>query len=197
MASTRRHYVVAAFALVAGGLCVGLNLTRRAGENVGTFVTHTVAAIERRRFLVDMAQYEAACNQASAIYASGDIETAKKALGEIIDLSLAERQKAKRYWPFNLMIAYSRARLAVIAESQGQREEADRLFKSASVYMVLQSRALAHEQGQKDLSDNEANFSPARWRPIVAALDKRSNVHWSENATKTAAPTPAVGGGLS
>jgi hypothetical protein len=194
--NTRRHCVVAAFALVAGGLCVGLNLTGRAGENVGTFVTHTVAAIERRRFLVDMARYEAACGQSWAIYASGDIEAAKQALSQVIELSLAERKNAKRYWAFNLVIAYAQARLAVIAEYQGRREEAERLFKSASIYMVLQSRALAHEQGQTGMSDSEARFSPARWRYIVAALDKRSNVHWRENATKTAATTAAIGGRL-
>ena len=140
---------------------------------------------EDERFRRDMKRYEETCDRYFATYASSDIEGAKKALGQIIDLSLAERKKATRYWRFNLLIAYSQARLAVIAESQGKKEEAERLFESASEYNVIQNQAFSQESGRthvefKAYSDDDARFTPDRWRKNVAALDKQANVRWKE-----------------
>src|SRR5436305_586426 len=55
-------------------------------------------------FRRDMQQrYEATCDHYFSIYASSDRDGAKKALGQIIDLSLSEKGKARHYWRFNLL----------------------------------------------------------------------------------------------
>jgi len=98
---------------------------------------------KKERFDRDMRQrYEAQCEKYYAMYDSGDIEGAKKALTNIIGLSVAERDKAKFYWRFNLMAAYAEARLAAIAEKEGHEQEAERLFAGASDYMALQKTML-------------------------------------------------------
>src|SRR5439155_17391945 len=96
-----------------------------------------------------------------------------------------EKGKARHYWRFNLLIAYSQARLAVIAESESKKDEAERLFASASEYMVLQTRAFAEECRRTQVqvpgySDVETRFTPDRWRKNVAALDLKANVKWKE-----------------
>src|SRR5439155_11038505 len=96
-----------------------------------------------------------------------------------------EKGKARHYWRFNLLIAYSQARLAVIAESEGKKDEAERLFASASEYMVLQTCAFAEECRRTHVqvlgySDVETRFTPDRWRKNVAALDLKANVKWKE-----------------
>jgi hypothetical protein len=184
-----RQYIVAGFALAAGGLCVGLGLARRAGENIGTLVIRTFTSIEQKHFLIEMSRYDENCGRLFRIYASSDIETGKQALGQIIDLSVAERLKAMRYWRFNLEIAFSRARLAVIAETQGKKEEANCLFASASEYMVLQNRAIGRANGFQKYSDDEARYTPDRWRMMVAALDKHANVKWKKTPNQAPAPT--------
>jgi len=141
---------------------------------------------QEERFRRDMQQrYEATCDHYFSIYASSDRDGAKKALGQIVDFSLSEREQAKHYWRFNLLIAYSQARLAVIAESEGNREEAERLFASASDYMVLQNRTFSQEcrrthVNRPEYSDAEARFTPDRWRHNVEALDQKENVKWKE-----------------
>jgi hypothetical protein len=132
--------------------------------------------------------YEVKCDEYYSVYASSDIAGAKKALGDVIDLSLAEKKNAKYYWRFNLAIAFSQARLAVIDESQGEKEEAARLFASASDFMVLQTKAFREEMRKtgdvgftdKD-SDAEVRWTPDQWRKAIAALDKQSNVRWSSS----------------
>jgi hypothetical protein len=192
-----RQYIVAAIALTAGGLCVGLNLTRRAGENIGALVIRTFAAVEDKRFLTDMSRYDEKCGRLFRIYASSDMETGRKALGQIIDLSLAEKSKATSYWNFNVELAFSLARLAVMAEAQGKREEAGRLFASASEYMVLQNRAINRAQGFQGYSDDEARYTPVRWRMLIAALDKHANVQWMKPPEATpGSVTPPDGAGV-
>ena len=137
------------------------------------------------RFQGEMKRYEETCDRYFATYASSDIDGAKKALGQIIDLSLDERRKATLYWRFNLQIAYSQARLAVIAEHQGKKEEVDRLFASASEFNVIQNQAFNQELRRthvqfKQYSDDEARFTPDRWRTNVAALDKKFSVRWNQ-----------------
>jgi DNA primase large subunit len=91
---------------------------------------------EKKRFDRDMQErYELQCNRYYTIYAS-DREQAKKALEDIIALSVAERDKARFYWRFNAMAALAEARLAVISEQEGHAQEAQRLFASASQYMA-------------------------------------------------------------
>jgi hypothetical protein len=132
--------------------------------------------------------YEVKCDEYYSIYASSDIAGAKKALGDTIDLSLTEKKKASHYWRFDLAIAFSQARLAVIDENQGDNEEAARLFSSASDYMVLQTKAFREEMRKtgdvrftdKD-SDAEVRWTPDRWRQAIAALDKQSNVRWKSS----------------
>src|SRR5689334_9557460 len=54
---------------------------------------------DKERFDRDMQQrYEAQCEKYYSIYDSGDIESAKKALTNVIALSVVERDKAKYYW---------------------------------------------------------------------------------------------------
>jgi hypothetical protein len=129
--------------------------------------------------------YEVKCEQYYSVYDSSDIESAKKALHDVIDLSLAERSKAKYYWRFNLIIAGSDARLAVIAEIQGNKKEADQFFASASDYMVLQNKAFNQEmqrtsnvQSVKTETETVERMTPDQWRKWVAALDKQHNIKW-------------------
>src|SRR5207245_2868567 len=92
---------------------------------------------EKERFDRDMqGRYEKQCQNYYVVYDSGGIEDAKKALTNIIAVSVAERDKAKFYWRFNLAAAFAEARLAVIAEKEGYEQEAERLFASASGYMA-------------------------------------------------------------
>jgi hypothetical protein len=130
-------------------------------------------------------RYEAQCQKYYAIYDSGDIEDARKALTNIIALSVAERDKAKFYWRFNLMAAFAEARLPVIAEKQGHEEEAEGLFVSASTYMARQKLMLAeHLQEMSDVkwTESETNAfklpGPEEWRTTVAKLDAVNHVRW-------------------
>jgi len=141
---------------------------------------------EKERFDRDMQQrYEKQCQEYYAIYDSGDIDGAKKALTNIIALSVAERDKAKFYWRFNLMAAFAEARLAVIAEKEGHEQEAQRLFASASHYMALQKTMLGeHLQEMPDVIFAEADTNaaqtptPEEWRTGIAKLDAVNHVRW-------------------
>jgi hypothetical protein len=141
---------------------------------------------EKERFDRDMwRRYEKQCQTYYAIYDSGDIKDAKKALTNVIALSVAERDKAKFYWRFNLVAAFSEARLAVIAEREGHEQETQRLFASASDYMALQKRMLGeHLQemphvrwGESDTNAAEIP-SPAEWRTAIGKLDAVNHVRW-------------------
>jgi hypothetical protein len=142
---------------------------------------------ERDRFDRDMNQrYEKQCQSYYAIYDSADIEDAKKALTNVIAVSVAERDKSKFYWPFNLEAAFAEARLAVIAESEGHQQEAQHLFASASDYMVLQKRMLRehlHEMPNVSWGESATNAAeiptPEEWRTTIAKLDAVNHVRWS------------------
>src|SRR5579863_6544561 len=126
----------------------------------------------RKQFDRDMQQrYEVQCDKDLSVYESSDIEGAKKELHDIIDLSLAERNKARYYWRFNLLIADSQARLAIIAEHQGDTNEAQRLFASASDYMALQNKAFRQEmQRERNIyfagedTNSAVRMTPDQWR---------------------------------
>src|ERR1043166_4858611 len=97
--------------------------------SAGLFVLLCGCGSEKERFDRDMQQrYEKQCGQYYAIYDAGGIEDAKSALTNIVTFSVAERDKAKFCWRFNLNAAYAEARLAVIAEKQGREQEAQQLF---------------------------------------------------------------------
>ncbi|HZF01869.1 MAG TPA: hypothetical protein VE344_08245 [Methylomirabilota bacterium] len=140
---------------------------------------------EKERFDRDMREhYEAQCDKYFAIYAS-DKHKAKKALEDTITLSLAERNKAKYYWRFNLNIAFSEARLAVMAEDEGRKQDAQRLFSSASDYMALQKTMLReHLQEMPNVKFGESATNsaetptPDQWREAIAKLDAANNVRW-------------------
>src|SRR3974390_50641 len=139
---------------------------------------------EKERFERDMQQrYEKQCANHYAIYDAGDIEDAKKALTNLITLSVAERDKAKFYWRFNLMAAFAEARLAVIAEKEGREQEAKGLFAGASDYMAQQKKMLGehlHEMPHVIWGESATNMaevpSPEEWRTAIAKLDK--HVRW-------------------
>jgi hypothetical protein len=137
---------------------------------------------ERERFDRDMEQhYEVQCDRYYSVYASSDIEGAKKALDDVIALSLAEKNRARFYWRFDIMIAFAQARLAVIAEHQGQKDEAERLFASASDYQVRGDKALSREMQRGGSTDNvgsEKGFTPAEWRKAVREIDAHLHVKW-------------------
>ena len=141
---------------------------------------------EKERFDRDMMQrYEKQCREYYAIYDSGGIQDAKRALTNIIALSVAERDKAKFYWRFNLMAAYAQARLAAIAEKEGLEQDAQGLFASASEYMALQKRMLAQhlqEMSRVDWGESATNSaevpSPDEWRTLIGKLDAASHVRW-------------------
>src|SRR6185295_7523420 len=110
----------------AGSLSLGRSAKMRHLFAIILLLSLCGCTSEEERFRRDMQQrYEATCDQYFSIYASSDNDGAKKALGQIIDLSLSEKGKARHYWRFNLLIAYSQARLAVIAESEGKKVEAE------------------------------------------------------------------------
>ncbi len=142
---------------------------------------------EKERFDRDMQQgYEKQCQNYYATYASAGIEDAKKALTNIIALSVAERDKAKFYWRFNLIAAFAEARLAVIAEKEGHQQDAQRLFASASHYMVLQKTMLReHLQDMPNVNWGESATNaaeiatPDEWRTAIAKLDAVNHVRWS------------------
>src|SRR5258708_22183098 len=98
-------------------------------------------------------QYEVPCHRYYSIYESSDIEGAKKALNDIIALSLAAKSKAKYYWSYDTQIVFAQARLAVIAERQGEKKDAERLFASASDYMVRGEKAMSLDM-QRDGNTN-------------------------------------------
>ena len=137
---------------------------------------------ERARFTRDMLQrYEVACHRYYAIYESSDIEAAKKALNDVIALSLGEKSRAKYYWPFDTQIAFAQARLAVMAEHQGQKQEAERLFASASDYMMRGEKAMSldvQKAGRTNGVSNEKAVTPAQWRKAVRQLDAQLHVKW-------------------
>lgn len=141
---------------------------------------------EKERFDRDMQQrYEAQCDKYYSVYNSGDIESAKSALTNVVALSVSERDKAKFYWRFNLIAAFSQARLAIIAEKEGHEQEAQRLFASASDYMALQKTMLReHLQEMPNVRWTESDTnaaetpSPEEWRTAIAKLDAVNHVRW-------------------
>ena len=156
----------------------------------------------QKRFERDMqAHYEVQCDKYFAIYAS-DKSQAKKALEDTIALSLAERDKAKYYWRFNLIIAFSEARLAVMAEDDGREQEARRLFTSASHYMTLQKTLLREHLKDfpnvnfgEDATNSAITPTPDQWRTGIEKLDAANHVRW-KSPNKSPEPT-AVGAGSS
>jgi hypothetical protein len=167
-------------ASIVAGVAVAnacLSLPQRAGENIADAILRARSRSEGKGFAADIRRYDDSCGRQTAIYRSTDIEAAKRALQRIVELSLAERQKATRDGPFNVMIAFSLARLAVIAELQNQPKEAERLFTSASVYRVLEIRAWNRERGYK--KQPETKRSPDEWRHIISLLEKRSHPKWN------------------
>ena len=149
---------------------------------------------EKERFDRDMqGRYEVQCDRYYSIYAS-DRGHAKKALEDVITLSVAERDKAKFYWRFNLMVAFAEARLAVMAEEDGHEQEAQRLFASASRYMALQKTLLREhlkDFPNVDFGESATNSAvtptPDEWRAGIAKLDAASHVRWKSPNT---APVP-------
>jgi len=137
---------------------------------------------ERARFNRDMWQhYEVQCQGYYSTYESSDIEGAKKPLYDIIALSLAEKSKAKYYWPFDTQIAFAQARLAVIAEHQGHKQEAERLFASASDSMMRGEKAMSldmRRDGSTNDVGNEKAVTPDQWRKAVREIDARLHVKW-------------------
>ena len=141
---------------------------------------------EKERFQRYMQQgYEKQCARYYCIYDSGGIEDAKNALTNIISLSVAERDKAKFYWRFNLTAAYAEARLAVIAEKEGRQQEAQHLFALASDYMVQQKKMLGehlHEMPHVIWGESATNTaeipSPEEWKTAIAKLDAANHVRW-------------------
>jgi hypothetical protein len=157
---------------------------------------------ERQRFDHDMlGRYEVQCDKYFSIYAS-DKRQAKKALEDTIAFSLAERDKAKFYWRFNLIIAFSEARLAVMAEDDGHKQEAQRLFASASRYMVLQKTLLCEHLKDfpnvnfgEDATNSAVIPTPDQWRTGIEKLDAANHVRW-KSPNQSPEPT-AVGAGRS
>jgi hypothetical protein len=141
------------------------------------------------RFDRDMQErYEVQCDKYYSAYCSGSIEDAKKALHDIIDLSQAEKSKAKFYWRFDTMIAFSEARLAVIAEKQGHEDEASRLFEVASADEVSGDEAFRVECRKEGDIDMQSfglvqRWAPEQWRKAIAALDKVNHVKWESPNT--------------
>lgn len=140
--------------------------------------------------------YEKTCGKYYAIYDSSDIENAKKALHDVIQVSLAQRSKAKYYWRFNGIIAYAEARLAVIEELQGDKKEADRLFASATDHWVLGEVAFRQQmrkEGGVDMRSLDADPvqkpTPDQWREYVSLLDKNTKWKKPNNPTET---NPAI-----
>jgi hypothetical protein len=138
----------------------------------------------RERFAHDMkSRYEMKCDQYYFVYCSGDIEHAKKALHDIIDLSQTEKSKAKFYWNFDTVIAFSYARLAMIAEKQGNEEEAKRLFARASDYKTSGDAAFNQELKNEpwmapSAKINIVKLTPDQWRKGITAIDKQKHVKW-------------------
>lgn len=148
---------------------------------------------DRARFNRDMLQhYEVPLHRYYAIYESSDIDGAKKALNDVIALSLAQKSKAKYYWPFDTQIAFAQARLAVIAEHQGQGQEAERLFASASAYMMRGEKAMIldmQRDGNTNDVSNEKAVTPAQWRKAVRERDTQHHVKW-DTPNKPDSPQP-------
>lgn len=153
----------------------------------------------RTRFDRDMQnRYERQCDKYYDIYDSGDIESAKKALRDVIAFSLKEQSKAKYYWRFNIIIAGSEARLAIMAEAQGDKKEAERLFVSASDHQVLGEKAFEAVAREDHIalgnSDTNAlqHMSPDQWRRWIAALEKDRDIKWKSTIKllQPAAATP-------
>jgi hypothetical protein len=155
----------------------------------------------KKRFYNDMQErYEVQCDKYFSIYAS-DRGQAKTALENTITLSLAERDKAKFYWRFNINIAFSEARLAVMAEDDGREQEAQRLFTSASDYMALQKTMLRehlqempHTKWAESDTNSAETPTPDQWRKAIAALDAANHVRWKSpnNALQPTATAPSV-----
>ena len=86
------------------------------------------------------------------------------------------------------MIAFAQARLAVIAEHQGQKQEAERLFASASDYMMRGEKAMSldmQREGNTNDMNNEKAVTPAQWRKAVREIDAQLHVKWdSPNETR-------------
>ena len=125
--------------------------------------------------------YEVTCHRYYSIYWTSDIEDAKKSLYDLIDLSLAEQSKAKYYWPFDTNIAFAKARLALIAEHQGQKQEAERLFASASDYLMRGEKAIRLDMDREGNTNNVPNqkaVTPAEWRMAIKKLDANHHVKW-------------------
>ena len=153
---------------------------------------------EKERFDRDMTRhYEVQCDKYYSIYLAGDKKNAKQALQNIIELSLAERSKAKYYWRFNLTVAFAQARLAVIAEDDGHKQEAQDLYASASNFMALQKITLReHLKDMPHVIFAESDTNPAetptpgQWRKWVTTLDANNHIRWKSpgNVLKSTAP---------
>jgi hypothetical protein len=140
--------------------------------------------------------YEIRIGKLYDTYASSDIAGAKKALRDMIELSLAEKKQARFYWRFDLITAFSQARLAVIAESQGETNEAAQLYAQASDNMVVQTEAFRQAmrmEGSVEFTDSdseaEKRWTPDQLRKVVTALDKQNYIRWkSPNPSLEQAP---------
>lgn len=152
---------------------------------------------KEERFDRDMQErYEVQCGKYYSAYRSGSIEDAKNALYDIIDLSRAEKSKAKFYWRFDTMIAFAEARLAVIAETQGHKDEASRLFAIASDDKVSGDEAFRVECRKEGDIDMQSlgpvqRTTPEQWRKAIAALDNVNHVKW-ESLNTSLEPTPTA-----
>lgn len=135
---------------------------------------------EEKRFYRDMQdRYEVQCDKYYSNYDSGGVEDAKKALHDVIGLSLAEKGKAKFYWRFDIMIAFAQARLAVMAETQGDKGEATRLFAIASAYESTGEAAFNQDLRKSGInSTSVSTWTPDQWRKAIASLDQQHHVRW-------------------
>jgi hypothetical protein len=152
--------------------------------------------LAEKRFQREMAGYEKSCAAYFGSYVASDVAGAKKALREIIELSNAKQKVTTRYWRFNLMIAFSYARLAVIAEAEGNKAEALQLFSTASDFQLAQDRAFrAHLRSVPNVysatedSDEYHRLLPDQWRDIIRQLDRPLGVKWKK-PNQTPEPTP-------
>ena len=149
-----------------------------------------------RKFHVDIDRYEKVCADHYRVYFTGDVATAKDALHQIITLSLAEQERAKGYWRFDHQIACAYARLAVIADYEGEKDEAERLFAKASEFDLAQQKAFRaylrskpNVYSSEEDSDEYAARSVAEWKSFVDYLDSEFGVKWKE-PNQSAQTTP-------
>lgn len=181
---------------VGGGTRSAVIVSLFASAILGGFASYAwYMSGDRVRFRRDMeGRYERQCGQYYKIYETSDIEGAKKALQDTIDFSIKEQGKAKYYWRFDTLIAGADARLAIIAEAQGEKEKAKQLFASASDHQARGNKAFREEakrEGHISLvgfNTNDAlRMSPDQWRKWIAALEKHDDIKW-KSTTKVLQP---------